>query len=132
MAAKILMDGSNVLFWRGGHVAPQMPEMVAKTLRARRFDPVIYFDNSIGRHMPQGLLDLLDDQFEMIITPRGTQADELLLDACALGRCQIVSNDRFRGWRELHPQLRMDWLVTGSVGKGGRVSFSKKLRPAPL
>lgn len=132
MTSKILVDGSNVLFWRGGHAQAMIPELVVQALRSKRFEPVIYFDNSIDRHIGQDVLDQLRDCVELIIAPRGTQADALLLSDCGEGRIQIVSNDRFRGWRDAHPKLRKDWLVTGSIGKGGRVSFSKKLKPAPL
>lgn len=132
MTNSILVDGSNVLFWRGGQVDAIIPMLVARALIARRFAPVLYFDNSIHRHVRDADLKRLSELVQVRVTPRGTQADALLLDACTLGRIQIVSNDRFRGWRVDHPSLRSGWLVTGSIGKGARVSFSKKLRPAPL
>jgi hypothetical protein len=128
----ILVDGSNVLFWRGGQVDAIIPMLVARALIARRFAPVLYFDNSIHRHVRDADLKRLSELVQVRVTPRGTQADALLLDACTQGRIQIVSNDRFRGWRVDHPSLRSGWLVTGSIGKGARVSLSKKLRPAPL
>ncbi len=128
----ILVDGSNVLFWHGGQAQPRTPMLVLNALVGRRFAPIVYFDNSIHRHVAGADLDLLQEVVQVCIAPRGTQADALLLDACDQGRTQIVSNDRFRGWRVDHPALRSGWLVTGSIEKGGRVSFSKKLRPAPL
>jgi hypothetical protein len=126
------VDGSNTLFWRSGHADADAPEIVVRALMARRFVPEIYFDHSIWRHLGQGHLDQLAALVEVSVVPRGTQADEMLLDASKLGRIQIVSNDRFRAWRGQHPKLRNDWLVTGSIGKGEQVNFSKKLRPAPL
>ncbi len=132
MSAKILVDGSNVLFWQGGQVQADVPELVVRALLARRFRPVIYFDNSIGRHMGQGAVAALGALAEVIIAPAGTPADVVLLEGCAKGRHQIVSNDRFRAWRVQHPALQSKWLVTGTIEKGRRVSFSKKLRPVPL
>ncbi|MEP1766897.1 MAG: hypothetical protein ABJJ53_09720 [Sulfitobacter sp.] len=132
MPAKILMDGSNVVFWRGGQADSAVPDRVACALLARRFMPHIFFDHSIWRHLGQDQLDHLAAIALVTIAPRGTPADALLLQACQRGRFQIVSNDRFRAWRGEHPLLRKDWLVTGSIGKGGRVGFSKMLRPAPI
>jgi hypothetical protein len=132
MTRTILIDGSNVLFWKGGQAQVDVPERVVRALVARRFAPVVYFDNSIGRHIGQGELAVLGALAEVITAPAGTPADALLLKACAQGRHQIVSNDRFRMWRGTHPALQARWLVTGSIGKGRRVSFSKKLIPAPL
>lgn len=132
MTAKILIDGSNVLFWQGGHVQIDAPALVVRALLARRFAPVIYFDNSIGQHLGADALDTLRALAEVTIVPAGTPADVVLLAACGQGRQQIVSNDRFQTWRGQFPALQGRWLVTGAIGKGRRVSFSKKLRPAPL
>jgi hypothetical protein len=132
MIGKILIDGSNVLFWRGGHPCAELPARVTRALMARRFVPVVYFDHSIGRHMTPDAVRRLEELARVIVAPAGTSADALLLEACAFGRIQIVSNDRFQVWRSAHPMLRADWCVTGRTGKAGRVSFSKKLRPAPL
>lgn len=132
MTVPILLDGSNIVFWRGGQAQGDVAELVTRALLVRRFGPVIYFDNSIDQHMTQQQIEILRDLAGIVVAPRGVQADGLLLEACKQGRIQIVSNDRFRVWRSQYPKLRNEWLVTGSVGKGGRVSFSKKLRPAPL
>jgi hypothetical protein len=129
---KILLDGSNVLYWRGGHPDAQAPLMVLRALIARRYSPVVYFDHSIHLHLTDDDLERLDQSGQFYIAPRGTQADVLLLDACGNGRTQIVSADGFKDWRRDYPLLRRDWLVNGRIGKGGRVSFSKKMRPAPL
>lgn len=129
---EILVDGSNALYWRGGHAEGCVPALLIRALQARRFVPRVYFDHSIGRHLPEEALSALGDLVQIIVAPRGTPADALMLAACADGRIQIVSNDRFQDWRGTHPQLRADWRVTGRIGKGGRVSFSKKLRPATI
>jgi hypothetical protein len=128
----ILVDGSNVLFWRGGQADASVPLLVIRALSARRFTPLVYFDQSIHRHLGAAALEQVSYLCTVTIAPRGTFADELLLEACGAGRRQIVSCDRFEAWRRLYPALRADWCVTGCIAKGGRVSFSKKLRPAPL
>ncbi|WP_299417601.1 hypothetical protein [uncultured Sulfitobacter sp.] len=129
---KIMLDGSNILFWRGEQAQLELPKEVARALVSRRFEPVLYFDHSIKQYAEQEYLDDLLHLVDVVVAPRGTPADKLLLERAQQGRVQIVSNDRFRDWRSHHPRLRGDWLVTGSIKKGGRVSFSKKLRPAPL
>tara|TARA_R110000850_G_scaffold8818_5_gene32422 strand:- start:18 stop:416 length:399 start_codon:yes stop_codon:yes gene_type:complete len=132
MVTTILVDGSNVLFWQGGVAQADVPERVVRALIARRFAPLVYFDNSIGRHIGQAALVRLETLAQVRVATAGTPADALLLKACEKGRIQIVSNDRFRTWRDDHPQLQAAWLVTGRIVRGGRVEFSKKLRPAPL
>ena len=129
---RILLDGSNILYWRGGQVQAELPALVVQALRARRFDPVVYFDNTVTHHLAAERLAGLRGQAAVHIAPQGTAADELLLAACGAGRIQIVTNDRFVAWRGLYPALRRTWLVSGRALKGGRVSFSKTLRPAPL
>ncbi len=132
MTHPILVDGNNVMFWHGGQAHFRSLELVVNALLQRRFAPVVYFDHSIYRHVLETRLEEFRAGVQAHVAARGTQADALLLDACIQGRIQIVSNDRFRGWRDHHPKLRNGWLVTGVVEKGGRVSFSKKLKPAPL
>lgn len=129
---QILIDGSNVLFWRAGQAQRDVPLLVVRALVARRFAPVVYFDHSVFQHIGQDGLDDLASEVQVIIAPRGTPADALLLGACDQGRIQIVSCDRYREWRTQHPRLRADWLVSGRIARGGRVSFSKKLRAVPL
>jgi hypothetical protein len=129
---KILIDGSNVLFWHAGQPDPDAPMQVFRTLVARRYAPVIYFDHTIHRYLAQSDLERFAGHADTVIVPRGTSADGALLQACENGRFQIVSADRFRAWRCQYPNLRGRWLVTGRIEKGGRASFSKKLRPVPL
>jgi hypothetical protein len=129
---KILLDGSNVLFWRGVQADAALPALVARALIARRFSPHVIFDHSVWRHMGAPEIEGLRAFVEVTTAPRGTPADAMLLARSKQGQCQIVSRDQFRAWRAQHPALRRDWVVTGQIGKGGRVSFSKKLRPAPL
>ena len=132
MTPEILIDGSNVLFWRGGQADSALPALVVRALIARRFAPVVIFDASVGRHMGPSALEALALSAKVVVAPAGTPADALLLEACGRGRAQIVSNDRFRAWHRQFPGLQNVWLVTGRVGKGGRIAFSKKLRAVPL
>lgn len=130
--ARILVDGSNVLFWSGGQAQADVPVLVVRALVQRRFAPVVYFDNTVTRYLSAEALARLGEVASVHVAPRGTSADGLLLAASCVGRFQIVSCDRFAVWRKDHPRLRADWLVTGRVERGGRISFSKKLRAAPI
>lgn len=132
MAAPILIDGSNVLYWRSGQADLNALGLIIAELAARRFVPVVYFDHSIVRYETGAALEKRCEPAQIMVAPRGTPADPLLLAACNSGCIQIVSCDRYRAWRGVYPQLQKDWLVTGRIAKAGRVSFSKKLRPAPL
>lgn len=129
---KILVDGSNVLFWRGMQAQTGAVDLVLEALIARRFEPQLYFDHSIARVADAAVLEGWAQHVAVLVAPKGTVADGMLLRDCAQGRFQIVSNDRLRDWRSAHPGLRAQWLVTGRIGRRGRVEFSKKLRRAPL
>lgn len=132
MNGRIFIDGSNVVFWRGGQRDAAMPLLVTRALLARRFVPTVYFDHSIHRHLTQDMLGEVSAQAQVIVAPKGMQADALLLEAAIGTQIQIVTNDHFHDWRKTYPQLRTDTLVTGRIGKGGLVQFSKKLRAVPI
>ncbi len=133
MRRAILVDGSNLLFWRGQQPDLGTVGLVVAALRARGCSPVVYFDHSITRlKAVQALPVLLGMPPDALhVVARGTSADPLLLAHADSERLQIVSRDRFRQWVREFPQLRADWLVTGRIEKGGRVSLSKKLRRPP-
>ena len=130
--AEILVDGSNVLYWRGGQAQCEALTLVIGALNLRRFSPSVYFDHSIYGHLSSDDLAALKALSQFIVAPRGTPADALLLDACDQGQTQIVSCDKYQDWQSTHPRMRRDWRVSGRIGKGGRVSFSKTLRAAPI
>lgn len=130
--AEILVDGSNVLYWRGGQAQCEVLKFVVGALIQRRFAPSIYFDHSIHNYLPADKFATLNELSQIIIAPPGTPADALLLGACDNGRIQIVSCDKYQDWQSKHPHMRRDWRVSGRIGKGGRVSFSKTLRAAPI
>ncbi len=130
--AEILVDGSNVLFWRGGQAQREALVLVIGALNLRRFAPSVYFDHSIYGYLSASDLATLNVLSQIIVAPGGTPADALLLDACDHGRIQIVSCDKYQDWQSKHPRMRRDWRVSGRIEKGGRVSFSKTLRAAPL
>ena len=132
MTRAIFIDGSNCLFWQSGQRREDAPLLITRALIARRFAPVVYFDNSIRLHLGGPTLDSLAALAQVIVVPKGSQADPHLIETALAAQCQIVTNDRFHDWRKIYPRLRNDTLVTGQIAKGGRVQFSKKLRPAPF
>jgi len=132
MTQAIYIDGSNCLFWQSGQRCEDAPLLIIRALVSRRLAPVVYFDNSIHLHLGAQALDGIAALGQVIIVPKGSQADPKIIEAAVAARSQIVTNDRFHDWRKVYPFLRNDTLVTGHIAKGGRVQFSKKLRPAPL
>ncbi|WP_299566766.1 hypothetical protein [uncultured Sulfitobacter sp.] len=130
----LLVDGSNVLYWRGAGPDMETVRLVTDALRMRGHVPLVLFDHSVGRiRGDRALHDALDLRADAVrVMPRGTPADGALLAHADAEGLQIVSRDRFRVWASEVPNLRRNWLVTGRIEKGGRVSLSKKLRRPPV
>ena len=122
----IVVDGSNVLHWKGG--TPQIDtvcEVVAR-LTALGFAPGVVFDANAGykingRYQHDwalgNLLGLPEDR--VMVVPKGTPADPWLLAAARDLGARIVTNDRYRDWAEAHPEVREPgYLMCGGYRDG--------------
>ena len=108
----IVIDGSNVMHWADGK--PQLGTLraVVDHLTALGFAPGVVFDANAGYKIAGGyrhdgalgkMLNLPADR--VMVVPKGTQADPVLLAAARDLGARIVSNDRFRDWAEAHPEI---------------------------
>lgn len=124
----ILVDGSNVIYWLDN--SPQFAPLkqVVHDLSLRGFKPGVVFDANIGykltgkfmgeREMSR-MLSLPRDQ--ILVVPKGTQADPYLLETARGLKARIVTNDRYRDWAERYPDVaRPENLVRGEM-RDGRV-----------
>lgn len=111
-ARRVVLDGSNVMYWLGN--APRVSTVVEvlSELNRRGFAPSVLFDANAGyllgdRYMDDRtfahLLGLPDRNVRVV--PKGTPADPYILAAARKLGARIVSNDRFRDWAEDHPEV---------------------------
>jgi hypothetical protein len=126
----ILIDGSNVIYWQDNtpHLAPLL--QVVADLSQRGLKPGVVFDANVGyklmgKFLGEGdlsrLLSLPRDQ--ILVVPKGTQADPFLLETARDLDARIVTNDRYRDWVESYPDVvKPERLVRGGV-RDGRIWF---------
>ena len=108
----VIIDGSNVMHWNEGAASLTPVREVVEQLKARGLTPGVVFDANAGykianrylHHYAMGkLLGLPEDQ--VMVVPKGTQADPIVLAAARDHAARVVSNDRFRDWATAHPEV---------------------------
>lgn len=56
---------------------------------------------------------------QVIVAPKGTPADPLVIEGARLLKSRIVSNDRFRDWQDQYPEVREAMrFLRGSIENG--------------
>jgi hypothetical protein len=124
--AWIVVDGSNVMYWDRETPSFETVRQVLRAVEAEGLVPLVWFDANAGhvvagRYMrPERLAKTLGlQQGQVLVAPKGTPADPLLLEEAARLGVRIVTNDRFRDWAEDHPIVRdPDRFVRGRVRDG--------------
>ena len=122
----VLIDGSNVMHWLDN--TPQLAPVlqVLAMLKAEGLAPRIVFDANagydlFGKYLNGSdfarILSLPHDQ--VLVVPKGTQADGFLLASARNLKVRIVTNDRYRDWAEMHPEVNTpDFLIPGGMQDG--------------
>lgn len=123
----IIVDGSNVLYWKDKTPQIDTVRAVVEHLTARGFVPGVVFDANAGylvggRYEHDGALGrrlgLPEDQ--VMVVEKGTQADPMILNAARHLGARVVTNDRYRDWADAHPEVgEPGFLVRGRVGADG-------------
>ncbi len=122
----VVIDGSNVMYWKTQSPLIEPVQEVVNTLRDCGYTVGVMFDANVGyllsdHYMHDGAfkaqLGLPADQ--IMVVPKGTPADPYILTAAQdLGAC-IVTNDRFRDWASDYPQINQPgFLVKGGYKSG--------------
>ena len=124
--AWILVDGSNVMHWQDN--TPTLAPLTGVILRltGQGYVPGIVFDANAGwklqgRYLRDAeLASLLGlEERQVLVVPKGSQADTYLLETAREFGVRIVSNDRFRDWAEAHPEvLGPGFLIRGGMRDG--------------
>lgn len=95
-------------------------------LTAMGYVPAVVFDANagwklMGRYLHEGeLARLLDvERRQVLVVPKGVQADPYLLATADDFGARIVTNDRYRDWAEAHPRvLEPGFLIEGGIRVG--------------
>jgi hypothetical protein len=122
----VLIDGSNVIHWQDN--TPQLAPLlqVVHDLSRRGLKPGVVFDANVGYKLTgkfmgerelSRLLSLPRDQ--ILVVPKGTQADPFLLETARDLKARIVTNDRYRDWSDRFPEVtKPDKLISGEMRDG--------------
>lgn len=124
---RVIVDGSNVMYW-GGEPSQVVLSGVITSLKSKGFAPYVIFDANVGYKLGNRYLDdapmatLIGlPAAQVIVVEKGVAADEWILTVATEQNLRIVSNDRFRDWKEKFPfvghkgrVIRGDW-VSGNV-----------------
>jgi len=122
----IVVDGSNVFYWKDNTPSLDTLREVIATLRTQGYDPGVVFDANAGylltgRYQHDGALGRLLSLPEknVMVVPKGTPADPMILAAARDLGAPILTNDRYRDWAEAHPEIRTPgYLIRGSYRDG--------------
>ncbi len=126
-ARVVVVDGSNVMYWRDGTPRIEPVQEVVRHLVASGFTIGVMFDANAG-HLFAGayrddkaiskLLGL--PQKDVMVVPSGRPADPYILDAARERGGVIISNDRFRDWAADYPEVQNPGhLIKGEYRQGG-------------
>ncbi len=122
----VIIDGSNVMHWKDGTVRIDTLREVVQHLKAQGFSPCVVFDANAGHilsgkylhHGAMGrLLGLPEDK--VMVVHKGTQADSTILAAAKDLGARVVTNDRYRDWVDMHPEVQQPgYLIKGGYRAG--------------
>lgn len=131
----VVVDGSNVMHW-GGDASVHVLHDVLNGIRARRMTPIVYFDANagyklFGRHTNSHNMArrLGLGRKQAVVMQSGVPADGEILAFAARHGLNVVTNDRFRDWREEFPQVDDTVDLIRGGWKNGKVSFRRRLEP---
>jgi Zc3h12a-like Ribonuclease NYN domain len=122
----VILDGSNVMHWKGGKPAIATVQEVTRYLSERGFTAGVVFDANAGylisdRYLHDSgfghLLELPEDR--VMVVPKGTPADPIILAAARDHGAQVVTNDQFRDWAEDFPDVQNpEFVIRGGYRSG--------------
>ena len=118
----IVVDGSNVMHWCDNTPDIATLKAVVDHLVRLGYRPGVVFDANAGYLVAGAYRD--DAAFALmlglqvsrvLVVPKGTIADGVILATARDAGLPIVSNDRYRDWEEAHPEIR----TPGRLVRGG-------------
>ncbi|MCU0905270.1 MAG: hypothetical protein MUE83_15600 [Tabrizicola sp.] len=124
--AWVLVDGSNVMHRQDNQPALSPLTGVILRLTGLGYVPGLVFDANAGwklqgRYLRDAEIAWLlgVEERQVLVVPKGTQADPYLLKTARDFGAKIVTNDRFRDWADQHPEvLEPGLLIRGGMRDG--------------
>lgn len=118
----IVLDGSNIMYWRDNDPDVITVREVVVHLRHQGFRALVIFDANAGylvtgryQHDAEFACLLKMSGKQVMVVPKGQPADGFILALARDLEVQVVSNDRFRDWAESYPEVK----TPGRVIRGG-------------
>lgn len=123
----LLIDGSNVMHWEDNVPRLDPVQKVVEHLKRLGYVPGVVFDANAGHKLFDRYLDdrhfaklLKITEKQVLVVPKGTQADPYLLQTARDFGVRIITNDRFRDWSTDYPEVKEPgFLIPGSIDNGG-------------
>lgn len=124
----VVVDGSNVMHWKDNVPQIESVRAVVDRLTAAGYAPGVVFDANAGHKLLgkythdlafSKLLGLPHNR--VLVVPKGTPADPVILASARELGARIVSNDRFRDWAEMHPEVAEPGHVIAGGFRDGQV-----------
>lgn len=117
----VILDGSNVMYWKEGDPEIATVLEVTRYLIERGFTLGVVFDANAGylisdRYLRDSgfgfLLEMPTGQ--VMVAPKGTPADPIILAAARNHGARVVTNDQFRDWADDFPEVHNSgFLIPG-------------------
>ncbi len=122
----ILVDGSNVMYWKDNRPDWLPLRQVVGQLGGRGFTPGVVFDANAGYKLTGAYMNdralaraLGIPAARVLVAPKGTPADVYLLETARDLQAPVVTNDRYRDWAESYPEIaEAGFLVRGGFREG--------------
>lgn len=124
----VILDGSNVLYWKNGQPDISTVKEVLGHVRGLGYTPGVVFDANAGYLISKSykgdrdfshILDL--PRSRILVVPKGQPADPTILKVAQETGAVIVTNDRFRDWVTIHPEVREEGYLAGGGYASGQL-----------
>ncbi|MGI3164818.1 NYN domain-containing protein [Pseudooceanicola sp. 200-1SW] len=124
----VILDGSNIMHWKGQGPDLGPVQEAVRLLRDRGQVPLVVFDANAGyklcgRYQGSGALAkrLGMRPGQVRVVPKGTPADEVILQLARQRGARVVTNDRFRDWVDRHPEVAEEGYLLRGGYRAGRL-----------
>jgi hypothetical protein len=122
----VVVDGSNVMYWKGAGPDLRTVREVVAELRDCGFVPGVIFDANaghklMGRYVHDGAMARMLGlpRKRVMVVDKGAVADQWILASARDLKARIVTNDRYRDWAGAHPEVaEPGFLIRGGYRDG--------------